>query len=106
MMFAGFGTSLVIPICHMLVNDMFYENYGDPFSFADSLPYLVLLGASYLGGVYIYVSKCPERNNPGKYNVCGHSHQIWHCFVVLGILWTYLAAIKCFEVRKLSYCPA
>ena len=92
-MFVGFGSSLCIPICHVLINDIFYDNYGDPFSFVPSIPYILLLGASYIGGVYIYVIRCPERNRPGKYNVCGHSHQIWHLFVVLGIIFTYLGTI-------------
>ena len=95
-MFAGFGCSLTVPVSHMMINELFYGNYGDPFEFSTSLPYIILLGASYLGGVYIYVVRCPERNRPGKYNVCGHSHQIWHGFVVLGILFTYFAAIENF----------
>lgn len=80
----------------MVVNEVFFGNYGDPFIFSSSVPYIALLGASYLGGVYIYVVRCPERNNPGKYNLCGSSHQIWHGFVVLGVFWTYLAAIELF----------
>ena len=85
---------------------MFYNNYGDRFEFSSSIPYVILLGASYLSGVYIYVIRCPERQFPGKYNVCGHSHQIWHGFVVLGIIFTYLAAIANYEMRKNNVCPA
>lgn len=95
-LFAGFGISLTIPCGHMVINEVFFGNYGDPFIFSSSVPYIALLGASYLGGVYIYVVRCPERNSPGKYNLCGHSHQIWHGFVVLGVFWTYLAAIELF----------
>jgi len=105
-LFAGFGISLGIPVAHMVINEIFYENYGDPFVFTSSVPYIALLGASYLGGVYIYVVRCPERNRPGKYNVCGHSHQIWHGLVVLGVFFTYMAAISNFEMRKVSMCPA
>ena len=54
------------------------------------------MGAAYLTGVYIYVAQCPERNHPGKYNNCGHSHQIWHGLVLLGIFFTYLGALKNF----------
>lgn len=69
------------------------------------MPYYLLLGASYLGGLYVYVTRCPERKNPGRYNTCGHSHQIWHGFVVLGIFFTYLGALANFEMRKSSICP-
>lgn len=82
-----------------------FNNYGDPFEFSPSIPYYILLGASYLGGLTVYVKRCPERSNPGRYNVCGHSHQIWHACVVMGILFTYLGALQNFEMRKQSVCP-
>jgi len=106
MLFAGFGLSMCIPLSHALTNELIYDNYGDTFEFSSSIPYYLLLGASYLGGLYIYTVRCPERNNPGKYNLCGHSHQIWHGMVVLGILFTYLGALQNFEMRKISTCPA
>ena len=59
LMFAGFGCSLGVPIAHMVINEVFFNNYGDPFVFSGSVPYIALLGASYLGGVYIYVVRCP-----------------------------------------------
>lgn len=90
----------------MVINELLFNNYGDPFIFTPSVPYVAILAASYLGGVYIYVIRCPERYKPGKYNVCGHSHQIWHGLVVMGIFWTYLAAISTFEMRRVSVCPA
>jgi adiponectin receptor len=105
MMYAGFGVSLLIPLGHMVINEVFFDNFGDPFAFTTAVPYIALLGASYLGGVYIYVIRCPERRRPGKHNVCGHSHQIWHGCVVLGIFFTYLGALKAFEMRKVSVCP-
>jgi adiponectin receptor len=95
-LFGGFGVSMIIPISHMLINEIIYDNYGDPFEFSTSLPYYLLLGASYLTGLYVYTVRCPERNNPGKYNICGHSHQIWHGMVVLGIFFTYLGVLQNF----------
>lgn len=96
LLYAGFGFTLAIPLGHMMINEFFYNNYGDPFEFSSSMPYYVLLAASYLGGLYIYVVRCPERNHPGRFNTCGHSHQIWHGFVVLGIFFTYLGALANF----------
>jgi len=96
MLFGGFGLSNFIPIAHLLINELVFNNYGDPYEFSPSLPYMLLLGASYLTGLYVYAVRCPERNNPGKYNLCGHSHQIWHAMTVLGIIFTYLGALKSF----------
>lgn len=93
LLYATFGGSLTIPMCHLLLNELIYGNYGDSFEFSSATPYYLLLGVCYLVGLYIYVAQCPERNNPGKYNMCGHSHQIWHGLVVLGIFFTYLGAL-------------
>ena len=92
-LFGGFGISVSIPCFHMLINEFLYDNYGDSFKFGPAFPYLILTGASYLGGLYIYTVRCPERYHPGKYNVCGQSHQIWHVMVVLGIFFTYVMAL-------------
>ena len=105
-MFGGFGIAEGIPLVHMLINEFVYDNYGDTFEFSPSFIFYVGLGASYLGGLYIYTVRCPERSNPGKYNICGHSHQIWHGFVVMGIIFTYFGALENFEMRKISMCPA
>ena len=92
-LYGGFGLSLSIPLAHITINEVVYNNYGDSFQLTTSIPYYILLGASYLFGLYVYTVRCPERNRPGKFNVCGHSHQIWHCFVVFGIIFTYVAVL-------------
>ena len=105
-LFGGFGSSLAIPVGHMIINDLLYDNYGDPFKFMSSLPYYLLMGASYLGGLYIYVMRWPEKNHPGKYNIWGHSHQLWHLSALLGMFWTYQGAIDNYQMRQNSFCPA
>ena len=104
--YGGFGVSLVIPLSHAFINEYFYHNYGDSFTMASSIPEYLLVGSSYLFGLYVYTVRCPERHYPGRFNVCGQSHQIWHCFVVSGILFTYMAVLENFETRKISVCPA
>ena len=104
--YGGFGVSLTIPLGHAIINEVFYDNYGDPFSIQGSIGYYLLCGFFYLFGLYIYTVRCPERHNPGKYNVCGNSHQIWHCFVVLGIVATYFGALENLETRKICICPS
>jgi predicted membrane channel-forming protein YqfA (hemolysin III family) len=51
--YGGFGLFNIIPITHLLINDFFFSE-GDNFSFASSLHYYLLLGLSYLIGLYIY----------------------------------------------------
>ena len=103
--YGGFGVSLSIPLAHAVINEVVYGNYGDMFSMKESIWYYALCGFFYLFGLYIYTNRCPERHHPGKYDVCGNSHQIWHGFVVLGILATYGGALANLEARKLFSCP-
>lgn len=103
--YGGFGVSLSIPLSHGVINELYFNNYGDQFSMSSSLIYYLLCGFCYLFGLYIYTARCPERHMPGKLNMCGHSHQIWHCFVVGGIIATYFGTIANFEDRKLNSCP-
>lgn len=102
-LYGGFGISLSIPLTHLVLNEtIFNKEGGDPFQILSSVPYYLLCGASYLYGLYVYTARCPERKRPGQFNLCGHSHQIWHCFVVLGIIFQYIAVLETFEVRKVS----
>jgi len=32
------------------------------------------MGAAYLGGLYIYAIRWPEKSKPGHYDLCGASH--------------------------------
>ena len=45
----------------------------------------------YLGGAIIYALKLPEKLLPGRFDYFGGSHNIWHCSVLFGILFHYLA---------------
>jgi hypothetical protein len=31
MLFATYGCSMLIPMTHLMVNELLYDNYGDPF---------------------------------------------------------------------------
>lgn len=47
------------------------------------LPKVILL--YFLGGVglFFYVTRLPESLFPGRFDIFGHSHQIWHIFAAL-----------------------
>jgi adiponectin receptor len=66
-----------------------------------TVPLYLGMGASYLLGLTIYAVRCPERYRPGHYDICGHSHQIWHLAVVVGIVLAYIATIINYYQRQL-----
>jgi len=90
--YGGFGFFYLIPMAHLAINEIIFNNYGDKFSFLPSLHWYLLAAVSDFMGLYIFAKRCPDRNHPGKYDVCGHSHQLWHSFVLLGMLFEYLGA--------------
>jgi predicted membrane channel-forming protein YqfA (hemolysin III family) len=47
--------------------------------------YYMLLGT----GLAFFVSKFPERHFHGRFDIFGHSHQIWHVLVATGVFWLY-----------------
>ena len=46
---------------------------------------------SYMVGFMFYASQFPEKRWPGRFDLLGHSHQIWHIFVFVGALLFYVA---------------
>ena len=53
-------------------------------------------GYIYIQGAIIYVVRVPERCYPGKFDLCGQSHQIFH-FAVVG------ACILMFSLNYKAY---
>jgi len=98
-MYGGLGLLTAFPLVHLCFNSMQVSPENDYLPFVDALPYYILMGASYLGGLSIYLSRCPERYRPGKYDLCGHSHNLWHGCVVLGVILTYLGAFENYYTR-------
>ena len=62
---------------------------------------------AYFAGVVIYVQRLPERwSLSGKFDYLGASHQIFHCCVLVGIAFTFLANQELYEERLAFKCPA
>lgn len=57
---------------------------------ACALPLLARLPPQ--GGAIIFACRIPERWYPGKFDIVGHSHQLWHAAVVLAA-WVHFLAI-------------
>ncbi|KAG0465991.1 hypothetical protein HPP92_020155 [Vanilla planifolia] len=85
-LFLAVGFSGVIPATHAL-----FLNWDHR---AAHLAVLLELGmaAAYGAGAAVYVCRVPERWWPGAFDIAGHSHQIFHLFVLVGAL-THYAAI-------------
>jgi adiponectin receptor len=66
----------------------------------------MMMGASYLIGVGIYIARVPERFFPGKFDFIGHSHNIWHIFVVTAAIFHYFACLEVYHTRQQMKCPA
>ncbi|CAA91897.1 Hemolysin-III family protein [Schizosaccharomyces pombe] len=51
---------------------------------------------SYIIGVLFYGLHIPERFLPGKFDIIGNSHQIWHIAIIVGVAFHY-TGVKRFE---------
>ncbi|KAI1341506.1 hemolysin-III related-domain-containing protein [Xylariaceae sp. FL0016] len=65
--------------------------------------------AVYVLGALVYASKVPERWWPGAFDYFGNAHNLWHCAVLGGILFHYVAMQEFFSSafqRAQEGCPA
>ncbi len=62
-------------------------------------------GLTYISGCLIYISRTPERCYPGRFDLIGSSHQIWHCFVFGGIILHHFASVDSYYDRVNNQCP-
>ncbi|KAN0066554.1 inc metabolism membrane protein [Thecaphora frezii] len=49
--------------------------------------------AFYIGGLVLYAFHLPESLAPGRFDLWGHSHQLWHVGIVAAIVCHYRAAL-------------
>lgn len=94
-LFVIFAFSGLIPICYSLI----LFNYKDAIN-RGGLKYVGYEALSYLSGATLYAFRMPERLSPGKFDLIGNSHQIFHCLVVLGAYWHFRALVHAYIVAK------
>ncbi|KAG6481137.1 heptahelical transmembrane protein ADIPOR1-like [Zingiber officinale] len=99
-LFAGMGLSGIIPALHAAV-----VNWGEPRRNV-TLAYEATMATAYLTGTAFYVARVPERWKPGRFDLAGHSHQIFHVFVIAGALAHYGAAVIFLRWRDEVGCAA
>ncbi|KAM0055284.1 hypothetical protein Hdeb2414_s0006g00204341 [Helianthus debilis subsp. tardiflorus] len=66
--------------------------------------YEILMGLLYGMGSLIYATRIPERWMPGKFDIAGHSHNLFHVFVVAGAYTHYRAGLVYLKWRDLEGC--
>ncbi|KAG1366932.1 Heptahelical transmembrane protein 4 [Cocos nucifera] len=97
-LFLCMGVSGVVPIMHKLI--AFHHR---PEAIL-STGYELLMGTFYGLGVVVYATRIPERWMPGKFDIIGHSHQLFHVLVIAGAYTHYLAGLVYLKWRDAEVC--
>ncbi|PON59481.1 AdipoR/hemolysin-III-related [Trema orientale] len=98
LLFASMGLFGIVPTIHAVV-----VNWDNPRRNL-ILSYELAMAFFYLTGTGFYVSRIPERLRPGWFDLAGHSHQIFHVFVVMGALAHYGATLEILDWRSKFGC--
>jgi channel protein (hemolysin III family) len=68
---------------------------------------VAVMGAMYIGGALLYVTRIPERFWPGRLDLVGASHQIFHLLVFLAAFLHYHTVLLFYRWREMQpECPA
>lgn len=97
-LFFGMDISGVAPILHKLV---LYWNQPEALH---TTSYEVLMGVFYGVGALVYALRVPERWMPGKFDIAGHSHNLFHVLVVAGAYTHYRAGLIYLKWRDQQGC--
>lgn len=93
-MFVGMGMSAIFPVVHGLVlygTGQMVRQIG--------LWWVLLQGFLYTLGAAIYAARVPERLMPGRFDIFGSSHQIFHMLVVGGAFAHLTGLLRAFDYR-------
>ncbi|KAG2664966.1 hypothetical protein I3760_16G107800 [Carya illinoinensis] len=93
-LFLCMGFSGLIPAAHA------FALYRGHLHILVALGYELVMAVLYAAGAGFYVSRIPERWKPGAFDIAGHSHQIFHVFVVLGALAHSAATLVILDFRR------
>jgi adiponectin receptor len=85
-LFIIYGLSLLAPIIHRLTVSLQNDSY-----FLDELRLCLLSILFYVSGIVFYITLIPEKIKPGKFDLIGNSHNIFHILVLCGnAVYTYV----------------
>ncbi|KAH7665423.1 AdipoR/hemolysin-III-related protein, partial [Dioscorea alata] len=98
LLFFCMGVSGLVPIIHKL---MIFGK--EPVAVMTAM-YELVMGGFYGLGVVVYAVRVPERWMPGKFDIVGHSHQIFHVLVIAGAYTHFLASLMYMNWREMDGC--
>ncbi|CAD6890425.1 unnamed protein product [Tilletia controversa] len=84
--FISLGLSAVFPVVHACA----MYGYGTV-SRIMGLSYVIASGAMYIVGACMYAARVPERFAPGRFDLLGASHQLFHVFILFAAFAHYIA---------------
>ena len=73
-MYGSLGIFAAYPFGHILYNEFNISPENDYIQFSNSFLLYFMMGFCYLGGLYIYAIRVPEKWYPGKFCIWGSSH--------------------------------
>lgn len=91
-MFVAYGLSGAVPF----ILGTYLQGYNATRT-KIQMDWVLLEGAAYIGGAVIYAMRVPERLKPGAFDIWGHSHQIFHVFVLVGAFCHSQAILGAYE---------
>ncbi|WOL03957.1 heptahelical transmembrane protein 4-like [Canna indica] len=97
-LFACMALSGLVPIVHKMIA------YGQQPEAVLTTGYEAAMGVFYGLGVIVYATRIPERWMPGKFDLAGHSHQLFHVLVIAGAYSHYLAGLVYLRWRDMEAC--
>ncbi|KAJ8767887.1 hypothetical protein K2173_020827 [Erythroxylum novogranatense] len=95
-LFLIMGFSGVIPAAHATI-----IHWSHPHVLV-SIGYELVMAVLYAAGAGFYITRIPERWKPGAFDIAGHSHQIFHVFVILAALTHCAATLTIMDFRQRS----
>lgn len=91
-MFVLMGLSAVFPVLHGI------KLYGaEHLRKSVGLDWVVFQGILYIAGAGLYAARIPEKWAPGRFDIWGSSHQIFHVLVVLAAASHLVGLVKAFD---------
>ena len=92
LMFVLMGLSAVFPVLHGI------KLYGvEHLRNSVGLDWVVLQGVLYIAGAGLYAARIPEKWAPGRFDIWGSSHQIFHVLVVMAAASHLVGLVKAFD---------
>ncbi|KAI9507590.1 hemolysin-III related-domain-containing protein [Russula earlei] len=92
--FIALGLSSILPVSNLAFSHGIYTTFREM-----GFLWLLAAGIMYITGAVLYAHRIPERLAPGRFDYYFSSHQIFHVFVILAALSTYVCVLTAFDHR-------